>query len=132
MPFMGWRAVEGLGPTEGPFPTRSIPVVRPAHGPRTRRAFDGDGYPGDHVLECRRLGAREQTMEVFLNGASVHRHTFGRAPVLSAHRIPLTPRDGPNVIEIRFGTTFPMGPQERAILFRRIQIIPRSAADPPP
>ncbi len=132
MPFMGWRAVGGLGPSEGPFPTRRIPVVRPALGPRTCLAFDGGGSPVDLVLECRRIGSREQTMEVRLNGVPVHRHTFGRAPILTAHRIPLTPREGPNVIEIRFGTTFTMGPQERAILFRRIQIVPRSAADPPP
>ncbi len=132
MPFIGWRAPEGLGLSEGPFPARNIPVVRPAIGATTRLQFDGDGSGVDLVLECRRIGAREQTMEVRLNGEPVHRHTFARAPVLTSHRIPLSPRAGSNQVEIRFGATFTVGTQERAILFRRIQIIPRSAADPPP
>lgn len=129
LPFIGWRAVEGLGPSEGPFRDRNIPVVvYPAMGPKTRLTFDGTGWGGEAelVLECRRIGSDEQTMDVLLNGERIFRHVFGRTPVLTAHRIPLTPREGPNEIEIRFGTTFTVGPQERAMLYRKIQIIPRS------
>ncbi len=133
MPFMGWRALEGLGPLEGPYPRGNLPVVRWATERRTRLEFSGAGRAPELVLECRRAAATDQTMVVLLNGRPIYRFEVGPAWEFTAHRIALHPRPGPNEIEIRYGTIdeLPDG-RRRAVLFRKIQIIPGEQPPPPP
>ncbi len=126
MPFMGWSAVEGLGPLHGPFPQWNLPVVRWATAKRTRLTFGGTGPAAELVLECRRGVADNQSLAVFLNGERVYRFEFGPERQFSTHRIPLRPREGTNEIEIRHAQIDrPPSGQERAVLYRKIQIIPR-------
>ncbi len=130
-PFTGWRAVDGLAPPQGPFPDRGLPVVRWSTADRTRLEFDGTSADADLIIECQRGGA--QHLEVLLNSQRVYLATFrvGRSEV-TTHRIRLRPREGLNQLEFRYGPVEPT-PRGllRAVLFHRIQVLPRAAPGPP-
>ncbi len=134
MAFIGWRALEGLGPMEGPFPKMNLPVVCWALGLRTRLEFDNDSdTEAELIMECRRAASRDQTMEVLVNGERVYRFEFASAAAFTLHRIPLRPKAGVNQIEIRYSRTDrTIRGEDRAVLYRRIQVLPRPAPPEPP
>jgi hypothetical protein len=127
MPFIGWRPVDGLGPPIGPFPDRRLPVVRWGLGEHTRLEFWSDGAPADLVFECRPSRVTDQVVEAFLNGVPVCRFEFGADARFSRHGVPLAPKAGPNLLEIRYAKTDRVvSGQEQSLLFRKLQIIPRT------
>lgn len=126
MPYIGWQPLEGLGPPQGPFPEWDLPIVRWGIGLKTRLSFHSRATPAQLVMECRRNNSENQTIEVLLNGEPVHRHAFDPAWEFVTIRVPLAPRQGPNQVELRYGNVVKAeaGGQGRAVLFRKLQIIP--------
>jgi hypothetical protein len=123
-PFKGWADVSGLGPLEGPYPARGLPVVRWAIGPETELVHVADGAPVGLVMVCRRNLSFDQVMAIRVNGELAHEHHFLAGFDFQEIRVPLGSPAGPLRITITYADHTPRhgDTRELAVLFKELRI----------
>jgi 4-amino-4-deoxy-L-arabinose transferase-like glycosyltransferase len=119
-----WTAAEGLLEEEGPYPQWGLPVVRWGSGTQTGIIFEADGQPLVLFMTCGKHHLEWQEIAVSLNGEQIGQYRFDIPDEFKDIRLPLTPRNGRNVLTIGYQNqdeTFPGKPM--ALLFKQIQIL---------
>jgi hypothetical protein len=132
-PFIGWTAKSGLDKLQGPFPKLDLPLVRWGCMPATRLEFETGGEPMYLEFECESNGMPGQAITVTLNGEMLYRHDFPPGRGFTAHRVALSPHEGKNEVLLSYELGVPNArPENRAVLFSRLQILPAEPATGPP
>src|SRR6185369_744379 len=128
-PFFGWQPLGGFLHEEGPYPQWSLPRVRWGTGPRSALSVRGaDGGKRMIVLQAR-PNAPELTMTIDLDGVEIARHTFHRVDVFDRVAVPLGVVSEGSRVELRYGTWDKSDAEARAVLFRRLKIVPDDASE---
>jgi hypothetical protein len=125
-PFFGWRAVEGLLPEEGPYPRKGLPVVRWGCGPSSRLSVvEGVGGARKVILDGR-SDLPGQVVTCQLDGVEIGRHIFAEAGRFEVWEIPLRLSPGAHLLELAYAISDPGAGPRRAVLYRKLQIMPAS------
>ena len=126
--FVGFDAVEGLQPAEGPYPQWNLPVVRWGKWPRSVLSIQStDGRPVSLVLRCR-AGMADQMMRVRFEGTEVAAQRLSSVKDFIEVVVPLAVKPGGNIVEIEYDPS-PLGtPSVRAVMFREIVVQPAEPA----
>lgn len=124
-----WTATEGLYVQEGHYLQWGLPAVRWGGGVRTRITFDGDGQPLVLSMTCGKNHLEWQEIAVSLNGEELGNYRFDTPDEFKEIMLPLTARNGHNVLEIEYQNQDD-GDSDRplALLFKRFQIMPPELA----
>ena len=122
--FIGWEAVDGLDPSQGPFPEWDLPVVRWGCWPYTKLKFEGNGEPLRLEISFRRNNCEDQALRVSLNGKEIENFEFDSALEFYDLRIPLQTRKGENRLVFEYARQ--QEPGQLAVLFREIRVLPES------
>jgi hypothetical protein len=124
-PFFGWTNAEGLYSAEGPYPQWGLPIIRWGIGEQTRITFEGDGRESVLAMTCGKHHLQWQEISVSLNGKTISQDRFETQDEFREIRLPLSTRDGPNVLTIEYQNQDNTDPDKPlALLFKRLQIIP--------
>jgi hypothetical protein len=76
-----------------------------------------------------RPNAPELTMTIDLDGVEIARHTFHRVDVFDRVAVPLGVVAEGSRVELRYGTWDKSDAEARAVLFRRLKIVPDDASE---
>lgn len=124
-PFLGWDAVSGLRPPEGPYPDWNLPIVRWGLGPRTEMYFEGGGEQLVLSMVCGPWHLAWQEVSILLNGEQIGHRRFDTQFEFVKIRIPMHPRAGRNSLTLRYQTWDDTDPQHPlALLFKSLRILP--------
>ncbi|MCF7689280.1 MAG: hypothetical protein K9N01_13385 [Cephaloticoccus sp.] len=95
--------IEGLAPPEGPYPQWDLPLIRWAKAPVLRLEIPAQKHLSRLELSFDlRLHTRDSAhFDIIFNGELVEACAWDTATGWFIRKIPLTPKPGPNVIEIR-------------------------------
>jgi hypothetical protein len=128
-PFIGFTALSGLAPIEGPWPQYKLPVVRPGLLPRTVLRFDSvDGQPIVVLLDAM-SAVPGQTLTMTLNGATLVElplETDWRFHMIEKR---LTPIVGSNSLELIYAAGESNADSPKAVFFKSIRIISATQYD---
>lgn len=125
-PFLRCTSEEGITPAEGPHPQFDLPVVRWGLGPQSVLRFQASGTAAVLRIEARRNDDPHQAIELWLNGRFLARHQFGPDAVFHELYLPVQLCGGENELRIEYQSWGSReDARELAVLFRRIQIVPR-------
>jgi hypothetical protein len=122
-PFFGWTEVGGLLSEEGPYPEWSLPRVRWGIGPRSVLSLPASDVARRLVIQGRPSVAGME-MAILLDGVEIGRHTFPRIDAFDRVELSLPSSPGAQRIELRYGAWDTSGPGGRAVLFRRLKVVP--------
>lgn len=120
--FAGIEVLEGLLPTEGPYPAQSLPRVRWGLAPKIRvRLRRRPGTAGNTLRLVALSQLPGQEMAVRLNGREIRRHVFRSAGNFEPLRLNVAEAQDGEVVELVPETwrDDPDG-QNRAVLFRAL------------
>lgn len=126
IPFVGWDSAAGLGPPRGPFPDLNMPVVRLAEGTRTVLVFRAEA-PIENLslrVSCMKQSEAELNVHARLNGVELASHPVPTPLTFVEWELLLPTRAGENELLLEYHGAA-LGTQPPALLFRRLQILPR-------
>jgi hypothetical protein len=127
--FFGWTPVAGFLPEEGPYPDWSLPRVRWGTGPSSVLSLkDVRGAP-QRLIVLARPYANGMTMTIHVDGVEIGRHTFPDAEGFGRVEVPLGTRAAGQRVELRYDTWDKSDAQSRALLFRKLKVIPEAMSD---
>jgi hypothetical protein len=130
--FAGWDSAEGLEELWYLQLPTTRASLRWGLGPQTRLCFWGSGEPLRLLLECRRNEDPDQVLTVRLNGETVGRLALGPRKEFLAFELSLQPQAGPNELAFAYSRWENLSPpDQRAVLFSRILLLPQPGPDTP-
>ena len=127
-PFVGWEAIDGLGPIEGPYPDWMLPQVRWGYGPKSELAVTAN-RAGEYPIKAWARGAvAGLKMTVKVDGREIGSHTFVNDRDFERFAFAVSLLPGRHAVELAYSDWAKGADKPMAVLFKSMRLVPAPAA----